>query len=317
MEDSINKKIKIIGLWWAWCKAINKMISEWLEGVEFIWVNSDEKLKNCLAKTKLNIWLKNVKNIIIPGWTRDSQIWENAIKNHIWDIIKALYNTDMLFIVCSMWGLIWSWAAPIIAEIAKAMWILTIGIVTQPFSFERILEHEYARKDISNQIIKLRKSVDSLIILLNEEKDMIVKKISFKEMFAIMDNKFFLAVQWLSDLLVKPWDIVIEFNDIKQMMRNSGNAWLWICYGDWKDRILKATKWAIKDFWLYGDLHKAKYIILSVTGWNNLDPVEIKKSFSIVESLVGEEVPCMWGSVYDQSYEDNIKVTIIGIWLEE
>ena len=314
MVDFIHENIKVIGIWTAWCKILDRMISEWLEGVDFIAIDTDDTyLASRLADKKINIGRSITKGLWAWGIL---EIGRKAAEKGEHEIKEILQDTNMVLITCGMAWWTGSGAAPVIANIAKKMWILTIAVVTTPFSFE-LYDRPRRRYNAEEGIKNLKKSVDSLIVITNDKIYPVIKKENtFKQIFGMIDKYLFLLVQWISDLLVKPWDINIEFTDIKQMMKDSGNWWIWICYGDWKDRVINATKWAIEDFWLYNNLHKSKYIILSVTGWNDLNPAEIKEGFSTLEDIIGEQIPCMWCSVFDKSYKDKVKVTIIWTWLE-
>ena len=315
MEEFIHKNIKVIGVWTAWCKFIDRMISEWLEGVGFVAINTDlQNLAEKLADKKINIGHNLLKGLWAGG---NIEIGRKAAEESEHEIKEMLKDTDMVFITCGMGWWTGGGATPVIANMAKKMWILTIAVVTTPFSFE-LHDRPWRRFNVEEGLKKIKEAVDTLIVLSDDKIfNIIDKKTTFKQAFAIIDNILFLSVQWISDLLVKPWDINIEFTDIKQMMKDSGNWWIWICYGDWKDRVINATKWAIEDFWLYNDLYKSKYIILSVTGWNDINPAEVKEGFSVLEKVIGEQIPCMWCSVSDKSYKDKVKVTIIGTWLEK
>jgi len=316
MEEFVpGVKIKVIGVWQGWCNFVDKMISEWLEGVDFVAIGTDtQNLAIKLADKKINIGL-NLSINFIGFWTwANIEIGRKAAEEHEHEIKEMLKDTDMVFITCGTGWWTGGGAAPVIATIAKGMGILTVGIITTPFSFEwekRVMNSEEGVK-------KIKEAVDTLIVSSDDKIfNIIDKETTFKQAFTMIDKIPYLLVQWISDLLVKPWDITIEFNDIKWMMKDSGDWWIWIGYGLWKDRVMKATKWAIENFLLYGDLHKAKHIILSVTGWNDLNPAEIKEGFSTLEDIIGEQIPCMWCSVFDKSYKDKVKVTIIWTWIGE
>lgn len=312
--ESHNPNIKVIGIWTAWCKIIDRMISEWLEGVGFVGINTDSENLSELSDKKINIWQNLTKGLWAGG---NIEIARKAAEESEHEIKEMIQDTDMVFIVCGMWGWTGSGSAPVIANMAKKMWILTIAVVTTPFSWE-LHDRPLRRFNVEEGLKKIKEAVDTLIVIpIDKIFNVIDKKTTFKQAFSIIDNRLSLSVQWISDLLAKPWDIIIEFTDIKQIMKDTGNWWIWVCYSDWNDRVIKATKWAIEDFWLCNDLHKAKHIILSITAWNDINPAEIREGFSILENIIGEQISYMCCSVYDKSYKDKVKVTIIGTWLEE
>jgi cell division protein FtsZ len=133
----------------------------------------------------------------------------------------------------------------------------------------------------------------------------------------MIDKILFLWVQWISDLIVKPGDINIDFADIKVVMQNSGNALLWIGYGAWEKRAIDAARKAIENPLLETNLDKARNIIFAVTWWHDLTPVEVKEAASVVEEIIDSDVNMIWWMTFDESYEDEVKVTIIATWFQE
>lgn len=305
-------KIKVLWIWWCGCKAINRMVSEWLEWVWFVWINTDaQDLATCLATEKVNVWLNLTK--WLWAWA-NPEIWRKAAEESEAEIKAILQDTDMVFITLWLGWWTWTWAWPVIANIAKSMWILTVAIITKPFSFEG------KKRDLNAEewLKKLRENVDTLIVIPNDKIFTVIdKKTSFRQAFIMIDKILFLWVQWISDLIVKPGDINIDFADIKVVMQNSGNALLWIGYGAWEKRAIDAARKAIENPLLETNLDKARNIIFAVTWWHDLTPVEVKEAASVVEEIIDSDVNMIWWMTFDESYEDEVKVTIIATWFQE
>lgn len=305
-------KIKVLWIWWCGCKAINRMVSEWLEWVSFVWINTDaQDLATCAANEKVNIWLNLTK--WLWAWA-NPEIWRKAAEESESEIKAILQDTDMVFITLWLWWWTGTWAWPVVASIAKSMWILTVAIITKPFSFEG------KKRDFNAEewLKKLRENVDTLIVIPNDKIFTVIdKKTSFRQAFIMIDKILFLWVQWISDLIVKPGDINIDFADIKVIMQNSGNALLWIGYGAWEKRAIDAARKAIENPLLETNLDGAKNIIFSVTWWHDLTPVEVKEAASVVEEIIDADVNMIWWMTFDESYEDEVKVIIIATWFQE
>lgn len=305
-------KIKVIWVGGCWNKAIDRMISEWLEWVTFVAINTDaQDLAKSLAQKKLNIWLNLTK--WLWAWA-NPEIGRKAAEESETDIKAMLQDTDMVFITCGMWGWTWTWAAPVIANVAKAMWILTVAIITKPFSFE--WRRRLASAD--DWIAKMKEAVDTLIVIPNDKIfNVIDKKTSFKQAFTMIDKILYLWVQWISDLIIKPGDINIDFADVKAVMTNSWNALLGIWYGAWEKRAVEAARKAIENPLLETNLDWAKNIIFAVSGWHDLTPAEVREAADIIEQIIDPDVNFFRWMTFDEAYEDEVKVTIIATWFQE
>lgn len=305
-------KIKVIGIWGCGNKALNRMISEGLEGVGFCAINTDaQDLAGNLADRKINIWLNLTKGL----WAgANPEIWRKAAEESEGEIKAMLQDTDMVFITCGMGWWTGTWAAPVIANIAKSMGILTVGIITKPFSFE------WKKREINAEegLKKMKEAVDTLIIVPNDKIFTVIdKKTTFKQAFTMIDKILFLGVQGISDLIVKPGDINIDFADIKVVMQNSGNALLGIGYGAGEKRAVDAARKAIENPLLETNLDGAKNIIFSVAGWHDLTPTEVREAAAVIEEIIDDDVNMIWGMTFDESYEDEVKVTIIATGFTE
>ncbi len=305
-------KIKVIGCGGGGNKAINRMISEWLDGVSFVAVNTDaQDLANNLAEKKINIGLNLTK--WLWAWA-NPEIGRKAAEESNAEIKEALQDTDMVFITCGMGGGTGTGGAPVIAQIAKEMGILVVSIVTKPFSFEGKQRHINANEGIK----KLKESVDTLIVIPNDKIFTIIdKKTSFKQAFIMIDKVLFLGVQWISDLIIKPGDINVDFADIKVVMENSGNAMLGIGYGAGENRAVNAARQAIENPLLDTNLDGAKSVIFAVAWGHDLTPVEVQEAAAVVEEILDDDVNMIWGMTFDDNLDDEVKVTIIATGFNE
>ena len=305
-------KIKVIWVWGCGNKALNRMIQEGLEGVAFVAVNTDaQDLATNLAHQKVNIGL-NITKWLWAGANPD--IGRKSAEEDEMNIKSVLADTDMVFITAGMWGGTGTWAAPVVANIAKELGILTVGIVTKPFSFEGKKRAENAEEGLR----RMKEVVDTLIVIPNDKiYNLVDKKTTFKQAFTMIDKVLFLGVQGISDLIIKPGDINIDFADIKNVMVGSGNALLGIWYGAGEKRAVDAAREAIENPLLETNLDGAKKVIFAVSWGNDLTPIEVQEAASIVEEILDPEAEMIWWMSFDESFDDEVKVTIIATGFEE
>lgn len=305
-------KIKVVGIGWGGNKALNRIIQQGLDGVEFIAVNTDaQDLAANLSNSKVNIWMNITK--WLWAWA-NPEIWRKSAEESENEIKQALGDADMAFITAWMWWGTGTGAAPVIAGIAKSMGILTIGIVTKPFSFEWKKREENANEWLA----KMKENVDTLIVIPNDKIFNISdRKTTFKQAFEMIDKVLYLGIQWISDLITKPWDINIDFADIKEIMLNSGNALLGIGYGAGEKRAVDAARKAIENPLLETNLDGAKKVIFAVSGGSDLSPYEVQEAADVVQKILDPEANMIWGMSFDDSFEDEVKVTIIATWFND
>jgi cell division protein FtsZ len=299
-------KIKVIGVGWAGNNAVNRMVAEGMTWVEFVAINTDaQDLAKSLSSTKVNIGMNITKGL---GAGTDPEMGRKAAEESSDAIKQMLDGSDMVFVTCGLGGGTGTGAAPVIATMAKEMGILTIGVVTKPFSFE-------GKKRFTNcedGLKKMKDAVDTLIIIPNDKIFSLVdKKTTFKQAFTMIDKILFLGVQGISDLIMKPGDINIDFADIRTIMKDSGNALLGIGYGAGEKRATDAARKAIENPLLEANLDGAKNVIFAVTWGNDLTPIEVQEAAAIVEELCDPDVNLIWGMTVDESYDDEVKVTVI------
>jgi cell division protein FtsZ len=194
------------------------------------------------------------------------------------------------------------------------MGILTVGIITKPFSFEGNRRTANAEEGVK----KIKEAVDTLIVIPNDKIfNVIDKKTTFKQAFTMIDKILYLGVQGISDLIIKPGDINIDFADVKAVMTNSGNALLGIGYGLGEKRAVEAARKAIENQLLEENLDGAKSIIFAVSGGHDLTPAEVREAAAVIEEIIDDDVNFFWGMTLDENMEDEVKVTIIATGFEE
>lgn len=306
-------RIKVIGVWWAGNNAIDRMITEGLEGADFIAVNTDaQALWKSLANKKINIWL-NITRGLWAGSNPD--VGRKSAEEDTETIKGLLFDTDMVFITTGMWWGTGTWAAPVIAEIAKSMGILTIWVVTKPFSFEWRQRQSMAEEGIE----RLKQHVDSLIIIPNDKVfSTIDRKTTFQQAFTKIDSVLMQGIQGITDLIQKPGMINVDFADVKNFMSESGTAMIGIWYGAGENRATDAARKAIESPLLESQLDRAKSIIFAVTWGQDLTPMEVNEAASIVEDIIDlGVVKFKWWMSIDDSYDGEVKVTIIATGFQE
>ena len=305
-------RIKVVWVGWAGWNTINRMVQEGIDGVEFIAVNTDaQALENNLANTKINVGLNLTRGL---GAGANPEIGRKAAEENIDEIKRHLDDTDMLFITAGMWGGTGTGAGPVIAQAAKEMWILTVWVVTKPFSFEGKRRLENAIEWLE----KLKEGVDTLIVIPNDKIfNIIDKKTTFKSAFNMIDRILHLGVQGISDLVIKPWLINIDFADISVIMKDSGTALLGIGYGEGENRTVDATRQAIENPLLEAKLEWAQNIIFAVTGGEDLTPTEVQEAASIIENIAADDANIIWWMSIDENYDQDVKVTIIATGFPE
>lgn len=311
-EFTPGARIKVIGVGGAGGNTINRMVKEGLEGVEFVAVNTDaQTLANSLAHKKVNIGLNLTKGL---GAGANPETGRKAAEETVDDIKAMLYDTDMVFITAGMGGGTGTGAAPVIAHLAREMGILTVGVVTKPFSFEGKRRFQYALEGLD----KMKASVDTLIVIPNDKIfNIIDKKTTFKQAFSMIDKILYLGVQGISDLITKPGELNIDYADVQTVMKGSGTALLGIGYGQGENRAVDAARRAVDNPLLESTLEGAKNILFAVTGGDDLTPIEVQEAARVIEEIADPDAMIIWGMTFDPSYEGEVKVSIIATGFPE
>lgn len=305
-------RIKVVWVWWGWQNAVNRMIEAWLEWVEFIAVNTDaQALFNSLASTKINIW----KVTTLGLWAgSDPEIWKKSAEESIEDIKEALLWADMVFITCGLGWWTGTWAAPVVAEIAKEIWALTVWVVTKPFAFE-------GQNRMSKSIDwfdSLKEKVDTLITIPNDKiLSIIDKKTPLLDAFSVVDEVLNQWVQWVSDLITKSGLINVDFADVRSVMRNAGSALMGIGYGSGENRAAEAAKGAIDSPLLELSIAWAKWLLFNITWGSDLSMFEVDEAAKIITESVDTDANIIFGATIDENYAWELKITVVATWFDE
>ncbi len=310
-NDQVGASLLVIGVGGAGNNAVNRMIDEGREGVEFVCVNTDAQiLKRCKAPINMQIGEKLTKG---RGAGARPEVGEEAAKENIEDLSEIVKNHDMVFVTCGMGGGTGTGAAPVIAGIAKDMGILTVGIVTKPFQFE-------GRKRMKNALAgidKLKDCVDSLIVVPNSKLiDISDSKLTFDDAFRIADGVLSQSVLGITDLITRPSLINLDFADIKTVMENKGVTHIGVGYGSGDNKCMNAVAEAIESPLLETTIDGATDVVINFCG--DLGVLEVNEAASFVEEKAGEDANIIFGMTSDSSgMEGNVTVTIIATGLDD
>jgi cell division protein FtsZ len=299
-------KIKVIGVGGGGNNAINRMIEDGVQGVEFIAVNTDGQALNLSkAEIKMQIGTALTRGL---GAGANPEIGKRAVEESKRQLEEILKGADMVFVTAGMGGGTGTGAAPAIAEMAKKLGSLTIGVVTRPFSFEGKKRALHAEKGIE----AMKEAVDTLIIVPNDRLLQIVdKRTPMVEAFREVDNVLRQGVQGISDLIVVPGLINLDFADVKTIMSNQGTALMGIGVAKGEDRAVEAAKKAISSPLLETSIDGAQGVIMNITGSSNLSLFEVQEAATIVASTTDQELNMIFGSIINESLEDEIMITVI------
>lgn len=304
--------IKVIGVGWGWNNAINRMIEAGLDGVDFIAMNTDvQALYSSLADTKLNLG----KNITWGLWAGSlPDIGKKAAEESREEIKALLDGADMVFITCGLWGGTGTWAAPVVAEVAKELWALTVWVVTRPFSFEG---QNRASKALDG-FDTLKEKVDTLITIPNDRiLSIIDKKTPLLDAFAIVDEVLNQWVQGISDLITQPGLINVDFADVKSVMNSAGSALMGIGYGSGENRAVEAARSAIDSPLLDLSIAWARGLLFNITGGTDLSMFEVDEAAKVITDSVDADANIIFGATIREDYEGEIKITVVATGFDE
>ena len=303
-DDSIVN-IKVIGVGGGGDNAINRMIASKLQGVEFISINTD---KQQLLKATGNVLQVGERITRGQGCGANPEKGKKAVEENKDDIIKLIGDADMVFITAGMGGGTGTGGAPVVAEIARELGILTVGIVTKPFKFEGKRRMDQAEIGIET----LRNVVDSLVVIPNERLKYVTdQKITFLNAFDIADDVLRQAVQSISDLIKMQGLVNLDFADVSAIMRDAGYAHMGVGRANGKDKANEAARMAIQSPLLESSINGAKRILINFIGSIDIALDEIETAASIVEEAAHPEANIIFGAAIDDTLDDEIKVTII------
>lgn len=309
MIDNINTYlavIKVVGVGGGGSNALNRMIEASLKGVEFIAVNTDaQALLMSDADVKLHIGEKLTKGL---GAGADPQIGEQAARENTDQIKEALKGADMVFVTAGKGGGTGTGAAPVIAEIAKEIGALTVGVVTRPFTFEGFRRMQQADDGIGN----LKDKVDTLIVIPNDRLlEVSEKRTTMLDAFRHADDILRQGVQGITDLITVPGLINLDFADIRTIMMDAGSALMGIGIGTGDNRAVDAARNAVSSPLLEASIEGAKGVLLSVVGGPDLTLHEVNDAAQAISNSAHREANIIFGAVIDESLMDEMKVTVI------
>ncbi|SIS37913.1 cell division protein FtsZ [Salimicrobium flavidum] len=304
--------IKVIGVGGGGSNAVNRMIEHGVQGVEFIAVNTDAQALNMSkAEVKMQIGNKLTRGL---GAGANPEVGRKAAEESKEQLEEALQGADMVFVTAGMGGGTGTGAAPVIAQVAKEVGALTVGVVTRPFSFEGKKRSTQA----SGGIESFKGSVDTLIVIPNDRLlEIVDKNTPMLEAFREADNVLRQGVQGISDLIAVPGLINVDFADVKTIMVDKGSALMGIGIATGESRAAEAAKKAISSPLLETSIDGAHGVLMNISGGTNLSLYEVQEAADIVTSAADQEVNVIFGSVINENLKDEIVVTVIATGFDE
>lgn len=307
-----NARMKVIGMGGAGGNAVNRMIDEDLEGVDFISANTDaQALKNSRAQVTIQLGKKLTRGL---GAGARPEIGRQALHESQEEVRKALDGSDLVFITAGMGGGTGTGAAPIVGEIARELGALTIGIVTRPFSFEGKKRMRQAEQGLA----ELRRTVDTMIVVPNDRLLSVVGKgTSFREALKKADEVLLHATQGISDLIRVSGEVNVDFADVRTIMACRGPALMGSGFGEGDNRAQEAAQEAISSPLLDDvSIQGAKGVLINITGGMDLAIDEVSQISSIIHEEAGDDAEIIFGAVHDPSLEGKVRVTVIATGFE-
>ena len=304
--------IKVIGVGGAGNNAVNRMLDLGIKSVEFIAVNTDRQaLAKSKASTKIQIGEKITRGL---GAGANPDIGAQSAEESKTEISEVLRGADMVFVTCGMGGGTGTGAAPIVAGLAKEMGILTIGVVTKPFTFEGKKRLAQAERGIE----ALKSKVDTLIVIPNDKLLQIIdRKTSMAEAFLMADDVLRQGVQGISDLITVTGTVNLDFADVKTIMLNTGMAHMGTGHASGENKAEDAAKEAIQSPLLETSIEGARGVIINITGGEDLGLQEVNTAAELIQRSVDPEANIIFGTVIDPNMNDEIKITVIATGFED
>lgn len=302
-------KIIVVGVGGGGNNAVNRMIDEGIAGVEYIAINTDKQhLMKCKASTTIQIGEKLTKGL---GAGANPEVGKAAAEESREEITELIKGADMLFVTCGMGGGTGTGAAPVVAEISKNLGILTVGVVTKPFTYEGGARKNNAIAGIA----ALKENVDTLIVIPNDRLlDIVDRRASMKEALLKADEVLQQGVQGITDLINVPGLINLDFADVQTVMKDKGVAHIGIGYGTGDEKCLDAVKQAISSPLLETTIEGASHVIINISGDVALQ--ETNEAVSYIQDLTGEDTNIIFGVVDGEDDVDSVKISVIATGLE-
>ena len=308
-EAENSAKIIVIGVGGAGNNAVNRMVDENIAGVEFIGINTDKQaLQFCKAPTAMQIGEKLTKGL---GAGAKPEVGQKAAEESSEEIAQAIKGADMVFVTCGMGGGTGTGAAPVIAQIAKDMGILTVGVVTKPFRFEARQRMNNALKGIEN----LKNAVDTLIVIPNDRLlEIVDRRTTMPDALKKADEVLLQAVQGITDLINVPGLINLDFADVQTVMTDKGIAHIGIGKAKGDEKALEAVKQAVSSPLLETTIEGASHVIINISG--DISLIEANEAAGYVQELAGDDANIIFGAMYDENAEDEVTITVIATGLD-
>ena len=299
-------KIKVIGVGGGGCNAVNRMIDNGVTGIDFWAINTDSQaLAQASAPDRIQIGQKLTRGLGAGG---NPAIGQKAAEESRDEIARSLEGTDLVFITAGMGGGTGTGAAPIVAEVAKEMGCLTVGIVTRPFTFEGRRRATQAEEGIN----ALRSRVDTLIVIPNNQLlSVIPAETPLQEAFRVADDILRQGVQGISDIIIVPGLVNVDFADVRAVMADAGSALMGIGIGSGKSRAKEAATAAISSPLLESSIEGAKGVVFNVTGGYDLTLHEVNVAAEIIYEVVDSNANIIFGAVIDERLQGEIRITVI------
>ncbi|MEM9954427.1 MAG: cell division protein FtsZ [Chloroflexota bacterium] len=312
MAGESSAMIKVVGVGGGGGNAVNRMINEGLGGVDFIAVNTDNQaLQLSKAKTRVRIGDKLTRGLGAGG---NPEIGRKAAEESQEDLYEVLQGADMVFIACGMGGGTGTGASPVVAQIAKELGALTIGVVTRPFTFEGSRRGQFASAGIEN----LKNQVDTLIVIPNDRLlQMADKRATLQQAFSLADDVLRQGIQGISELITVPALINLDFADVRTIMSEGGAALMAVGKSTGDDRARQAAEMAINSTLLDVTIDGARGILFNITGGTDLTLFEINEAAAIIKESAHPEVNLIFGAQVDESMGDECRITVIATGFEQ
>lgn len=312
VEQNSYASIRVVGCGGAGGNAVNRMVEEGLRGVEFISINTDKQaLTTSLADMRLQIGEKLTKGL---GAGAIPDIGRRAAEESREEIAQLLQGTDLVFVTAGMGGGTGTGAAPVVAEIARDLGCLTIGVVTKPFQFEG----KQRMKNAESGIEELKLRVDTLVVIPNDRLLQVVTKgTTMMEAFKIADDVLRQGIQGISDLIAVPALINLDFADVKTVMENGGMAHMGIGIGKGENNMVEAAKNAISSPMLETSIDGARAVLMNVTGGNNMSIIDINEAAQLIIQAADNDANIIFGAGIDETMDDEVRITVIATGFEK
>lgn len=308
---SSHASIKVVGVGGGGGNAVNRMIKAGLQGVDFWAMNTDAQvLEMSAAPNRVQLGSKLTNGLGAGG---DPSKGTKAAEESREDIMLALDGADMVFITAGMGGGTGTGAAPVVAQIAKELGALTVGVVTKPFSFEGRRRMNQALEGLE----KLKENVDTLIVIPNDKLiEVVERRTTIREAFYVVDEVLLRGVQGISDIITVPGLINVDFADVKAVMSMSGSALMGIGRGSGEGRAIEAAKLAVNSPLLETSINGASGVILNVTGGPDMTLHEVYEAAEIIHSAILDDAIVTFGAVIDDRIQGEIQITVIATGFE-